>query len=149
MEKESKIVVGKNTVAGILSVLGGISLLVYGKDRLNTYLVVVFSFMVFLGALLVVLSFLRRNDNRLDRVLARELILIALLFINPLFGKLLGFYITGYLEIVLISLLIEKELDRRAVVKTLLVCLAIAILSYLVFSVVLKIHCPTGTFHLV
>ncbi len=149
MEKENKIVVGKNTVAGILAFIGGLSLLVYGKDRLNTYLVVVFSFMIGLGALLVVQSLVRRNDSRLDRVLIRELILIVLLFINPLFAKTLGFYITGYLEIILISLLIEKEMNAKVVVKTLLVCLAIAVLSFLVFSVVLKIHCPTGSLHLI
>ena len=147
--KREKLVIGKNFVAGILGIAMGISLLIYGKARLNKYLVVVFGLMIVLGALLVYSSLLKRNDSRLDKVSIKEVALIVLLFINPLFGKILGFYVTAFIEIFLFSLLTEKGVNVKVLAKTALVSLIITVAAYVIFSVLLKIHCPTGSLHLI
>lgn len=147
--KRGKVVIGKSFVAGLLGIAMGISLLIYGKSRLNNYLIIVFGLMIVLGVLLICSSLSKRNDSLLERISIKEIALILLLFINPLIGKAFGFYSTAFLEIFLFSLLTEKEIKLKVFLKTVLISLVITILAYVIFSFLLKIHCPTGSFHLI
>ena len=147
--KRGKVVIGKSFVAGLLGIAMGISLLIYGKSRLNNYLIIVFGLMIVLGVLLICSTLSKRNDSLLERISIKEIALILLLFINPLIGKVFGFYSTAFLEIFLFSLLTEKEIKLKVFLKTVLISLVITILAYVIFSFLLKIHCPTGSFHLI
>jgi Tripartite tricarboxylate transporter TctB family. len=140
---------GKNFIAGILSVSSGGLLLAVGTKSQNPYCRLVFLLLVVFGLLLVGTSLIKKNDQAADWIRIRELVLLVLLFVNPLFGKTLGFYITAFLEISLISLLIAKERTAKSVLKILLFSLVMAIVGYLIFSILLKIHCPRGAFSLV
>ena len=59
----------------------------------------------------------------------------------------LGFYATIFLVLVAISLLVQKEFTPKTVVSTLVFDIIILALTYVCFSVLLKMATPTGIFY--
>jgi biotin transporter BioY len=73
---------------------------------------------------------------------------LLLLFINPIVAKTIGFYVSGFVEIFLISILILPEKNKKSILKTAIICLIAVIVAYLIFTVSLRIRCPRGVFNL-
>lgn len=139
-----KIFFEKNLIAGILATsFGTAMLLTTGMER-GLYPAVIFSLMTIFGLIVSIASIRKPAGNPVDKISKRELLLILSLFINPVFAKIIGFYVAGFVELSAISLITAPTRTKKDVVKILAFALAATLLTYLIFTVGLRIRCPRG-----
>ena len=142
--KQEKIFLEKNFIAGILATgFGSAMLLTTGMSR-GLYPAVIFSLLTIFGMLTSISSIRKPTGSIVEKVSKREIFLILSLFINPVLAKFIGFYVAGFLEISIISLIIAPQRDRNSVMKILGFALAATLATYLIFTVGLRIRCPRG-----
>lgn len=142
--KVEKIFLEKNFIAGFLATsFGAAMLLTTGMER-GLYPAVIFSLMTTFGVLTSISSIRKPAGNSIEKISKREILLILSLFINPLFAKLIGFYVAGFVEISAISLIAAPTRTKKDVAKILGFALAATLLTYLIFTVGLRIRCPRG-----
>ena len=77
----------------------------------------------------------------------REWLALLVLLASYFSYDRLGFYATIFLVLVAISLLVQKEFTPKTVVSTLVFDIIILALTYVCFSVLLKMATPTGIFY--
>ncbi len=143
MEKR-KIFLSKTGIASVAAILFGAGMLLTASSKIGMYPRVVFAAMIFLGAYALVEMRWKGCGAALERVSVKELLLILMLFINPLIGKMLGFYASGFLALLGISALIETPDSPKAWGKLVVYLLGVTAVVYVVFSVLLRIHTPKG-----
>lgn len=142
--KERKNFLEKDFLTGVIVCCFGTGMAATTGFSKGVYPMVVFGLMSVIGVYLI-LDALRKNDSScLERVSWKEMAMIAFLFLNPVFAKTLGFYLSGYLVIAGISWMIAPEKNGKALVKVLLYSLCVAAAAYVVFTLVLKIATPAG-----
>jgi uncharacterized membrane protein (GlpM family) len=147
MEKKKKIL-DKEFIVGALAIAFSLGFVLLDKKSLGLYPITVFSLFTVLGLISILSSFKRQESNAIARTNLKEIILLLLLFINPIVAKTIGFYVSGFVEIFLISILILPEKNKKSILKTAIFCLIAVIVAYLIFTVSLRIRCPRGVFNL-
>ena len=148
MEQKKKIL-EKEFIVGILAIAFSFGFAMFEQKSLGLYSITVFSLFTVLGVISILNSFRHQESNAISKMNFKEIILLVLLFITPLLAKIIGFYISGFVEIFLISLLILPVKDKKSVIKTLIFCLLAVVIAYLIFTVSLRIRCPRGIFNLI
>jgi len=148
MVKE-KFFLSKNFLTGVLSSLFGALMLLAFKMEQDSYTLIIFSFLIILGIFMMASSISRTNLPQFSKFSPRELLFITSLFITPFLAKVIGFYISAYLEIVAISLIIAPKRNVKTIVKMLLFALVATTITYLIFTFGLRIRCPRGVLLLV
>ncbi len=139
----------KNFIAGfIFFFFGGAMLLTTGMSR-GAYPALIFILLVLFGAITMGSSIFKPAGSRIEATSKREVLFIASLFISPVLTGLVGFYVAGFLEIVTIMLIISPKRDKRTVLNILLFCAAAVVITYLIFTVGLRIRCPRGALLLI
>ncbi len=142
MEKR-KIFLEASFVSGVLAAaFGGGMALVYGTQY-GVYPLAVYLILAAMGVLLIV-SGLRKESSRVKKIPLKELGVIALLFVNPLLGEFVGFYLSGFLSVCAISFLFTPPKSVKDALKTALYCLLAAVAVFLVFTKLLRINTPMG-----
>ena len=142
--KERKIFLSKNLIVGIAGILFGIAMLVSSGSKSGIYPKVVFACMVFFGVYVIAEMRWKGPGPALDQISVKGLLLIALLFVNPLLGKHLGFYASGFLALLGISAVISFPKSGKEWVKMIVYLFGVTVGIYLVFTVLLRIHTPKG-----
>lgn len=142
--KYEKIFLGNNFLSGFLICIFGISMAAVTGLTRGIYPLAVFVLMVFIGTLLMMGTIRGDYGNLLERISWKEILLILLLFINPILAERLGFYFSAYLVIAGVSWLIEPEKNRKVLVRVMIYSLLVTVFSYIVFTLFLKIITPTG-----
>ncbi len=147
MEKKKKIL-DKEFIVGALAIAFSLGFVLLDKKSLGLYPITVFSLFTVLGLISILTSLKRQESNAIAKTNLKEIILLLLLFINPLVAKTIGFYISGFVEIFLISVLILPEKNKKSIFKAAVFCLIAVVIAYLIFTVSLRIRCPKGIFNL-
>lgn len=147
MEQKKKIL-EKEFIVGVLAIAFSLGFVIFDKKSLGLYSITVFSLFSVLGIISVMNSFRRQDTNAISTTNLKEIILLILLFINPIVAKIIGFYISGFIEIFLISLLILPEKNKKSIFKAAIFCFVAVVIAYLIFTVSLRIRCPRGIFNL-
>lgn len=141
--EKRKIFLDNGFVAGVLSVLfGGGMALVHGA-KYGVYSLAVFVVLAAMGVLLIVRS-LRKESGAVQKVPLKELAVIVLLFVTPLAGEFLGFYLSGFVSVCAISYLFSPPSSVKSALKTALYCLVAAVAVFLIFTELLRIATPGG-----
>lgn len=148
MEQKKKIL-EKEFIVGFLAIAFSLGFAIFDNKSLGLYSTAVFSLFTVLGAISIINSFRHQESNNISVMNFKEIILLVLLFINPMVAKTIGFYISGFLEIFLISLLILPVKNTKSVIKAAVFCLLAVVVAYLIFTVSLRIRCPRGIFNLI
>ena len=133
----------KNGLGGGLSILATLVLLSQNSAPSSTYPALVLGGMLLFSAL-TFLSAFRKEQDPARAFSVKELVLMAVLFFNPLCMKVVGFWVTAFVEIFVFSLIIETKRTRRQVLSILLFCLVCVVVSYCIFTIGLRIRCPRG-----
>ncbi len=136
----------KNLVAGVAGVVFGAAMFLTSGTKSGIYPKILFACMVFLGVYILAEIGFKGQGTRLGRVSVKEILLILLLFVNPLLGKVLGFYTSGFLTLLGISAVVRRPNRGADWGKMVLYLLFVTVGTYLVFSVLLRIHTPEGIF---
>ncbi len=144
--KKRKIFLCKNLVAGVAGVVFGAVMFLASGARSGIYPKILFACMVFLGLCILAQISWKGQGARLGWVSAKEVLLILMLFVNPILGKALGFYTSGFLTLLGISAVIRRPDRVWAWGRMILYLLLVTAGTYLVFSVLLRIHTPEGIF---
>ncbi len=145
MEKR-KIFLYKNSVTGVAGVVFGAAMFLTSRAKSGIYPKILFACMVFLGLYILVEMSVKGQGMKLGRVSIKEVLLILLLFVNPVLGRVLGFYSSGFLTLLGISAITRRPDRMMAWGKMILYLLLVTMGTYLVFSVLLRIHTPKGLF---
>lgn len=141
-------ILNREFITGALTAGFGAWMLVGLNKRFGVYPKAIFIAMIVIGALMLLTTLLYPAARRtpLDRVSFYEAAFIAIMIASPAAIGFLGFYAASFLIILAIALLPLPEYSVRTVGKTAAYVLAITIVTYLVFSALLKIKVPTGVF---
>lgn len=145
MEKR-KIFLCKNLAAGVAGVVFGAVMFLTSGAKSGIYPKILFGCMVFLGLCILAEISWKGQGTRLGRVSTKEVLLILMLFVNPILGKVLGFYTSGFLTLLGISAVTRRPDRGWAWGKMVLYLFLVTAGTYLVFSVLLRIHTPEGIF---
>lgn len=116
--------------------------LVY-KAEYGVYSLAVFVILAAMGVLLIARS-LRKDGGTVKKIPLKELAVIALLFITPLAGEFVGFYLSGFVSVCAISFLFSPPTSVKGALKTALYCLVAAVAVFLIFTELLRIATPSG-----
>jgi hypothetical protein len=143
MGKE-KIFLEKNIISSLLAIFFGVAMLTSTGMTRGIYPFLVFALMVGLGLLMGISAILKHPNNPVAKLSLKEILLILSLFITPVFAKILGFYTSSFLEICAISLLIAPKRDKKSIVKIVGFALVATFLTYVIFTLGLRIRCPRG-----
>lgn len=100
--------------------------------------------MLLFSVLTIVFSFSPNKEEPVQRYGLKELLLMVVLFLNPLGMQIIGFWVTAFLEIFIFSLLVETDFTKKKVFSILLFCLLCVVVSYCIFAIGLRIRCPRG-----
>ncbi len=144
-----KISLERDLVVGIIFSGLGIYMSISTGLEKGIYPFLIFLLLVLFGVLTVLQSLLKPANNLLEAVSLRELLLILSLFVSPALIGLLGFYTAGFLGIFIISLIISPNRELKTIVGLILFCLAVVVVTYLIFTVGLRIRCPRGALLLI
>lgn len=142
--KKEKIFLDKSFLSGILICCFGGYMAAVTKTARGIYPLTVFVLMIVIGAFLMVGTIRSGPRGLLERISLKEMVLIALLFLNPLLAEKLGFYGSGYLVIAGVSWLIAPEKNAKTLTGVLVYSLVVAVAAYGVFTLLLKISTPAG-----
>ncbi|MCI8765564.1 MAG: tripartite tricarboxylate transporter TctB family protein [Lachnospiraceae bacterium] len=144
--KKRKIFLCKNLIAGVAGAAFGAVMFLTSGAKSGIYPKILFACMVFLGLYILAEMRVKGQGARLGGVSGKEALLILLLFVNPLLGKVLGFYSSGFLTLLGISAVVRRPHRLSDWGKMVLYLLLVTVGTYLVFSVLLRIHTPEGIF---
>ena len=142
--ESKKLYFEKDFIVGIVIIAFGLFMLLNPGKSSSIYTVTVFSMLLLLGVVEIFQAIKSSVANTVEKITVRELVLIVLMLINPFFAKTIGFYLTGFLEILLISVMISTERNGKSLLRIIAFSLIVTIVTYLIFSVGLNIHCPGG-----
>ncbi len=142
------LLLGKNFLAGSLAVVFSVILLATTKKVSSAYPYVVFTMMLAFGVVVLVETILKRDGDAVQKFTIGEIVLILFLIINPVLAKQIGFYLSAFLEISAISIFINPVKTKKNVLLSLVFCLVVVGLSYLLFTYGLRIRCPRGALSL-
>lgn len=134
----------KNFVGGAVSLIVSLILLAQNMEPSSRYPWFVLGGMSLFSILMIVSSIHSSNKDSVRRYGVKELLLMAVLFLNPLGMKTIGFWMTAFLEIFLFSILVETDFTKKKVFSTVLFCLLCVTVSYCIFAIGLRIRCPRG-----
>lgn len=144
--KKRKIFLYKNLIVGVAGVMFGTVMLLTSGAKSGIYPKILFVCMMLLGIDILVELVWKGQGTRLGRVSIKEVLLILMLFVNPLLGKVLGFYTSGFLTLLGISAITRRPDRASEWGRLILYLLLVTAGTYLVFSVLLRIHTPEGLF---
>ncbi|MDY4609532.1 MAG: tripartite tricarboxylate transporter TctB family protein [Sphaerochaetaceae bacterium] len=142
------LLIGKNFLAGTLAVIFSVILLATTKKVSSAYPYVVFVMMLAFGMIVLIESIVKRDGGAVRKFTFGEIVLILFLIINPVLAKLAGFYVSAFLEILAISIFINPVKTKKSILLSVVFCLVVVGLSYLLFTYGLRIRCPRGTLSL-
>ncbi len=142
MEKR-KIYLETSFLSGVFAIAFGGGMALAHGTKYGVYPFAVYLLLIALGVLLV-LSGLRKESGKVKKIPLREVCAIALLFVNPLIGKEIGFYLSSLLSICLISFLFTPPKSAKAALKTVGYCAAASVVVFIVFTKMLRINTPMG-----
>lgn len=139
-----EILISKNFLAGIIGCIFSILAMLFNKEPSSPYPAIVFSLMLLMSVLVLIGSFMSSNSDRCKGFSWKELLLMAILFINPLLAKYFGFYVTVFIEILAITILINKDRSKKGIMISVIFSAVLVAVSYLAFTYGLRIRCPKG-----
>ncbi|MEG0178909.1 MAG: tripartite tricarboxylate transporter TctB family protein [Oscillospiraceae bacterium] len=142
--KMRKIFLDKNFLAGTLAVIIGACIIAIYGFKFGVYPVAVFAILIALGIALIITAFYKQGQAPMDKIMLRELLVIALLFVNPIIANYVGFYVSGAIAVYIIMLLFSPPTSIKQAGKTALYCAAVAVVVYLIFTILLHINTPRG-----
>lgn len=142
--KKRKIFLSSHAVAGILSILLGVAMLFSSGSKSGIYPRAVFVCMVFFGVYVLAEMTWKGSGPMLEKISKKGVLLILLLFVNPLIGKTLGFYVSGFLTLLGMSSVIDTPKGLPAWIRLILYLLCVTASVYLIFTVLLRIQTPKG-----
>ena len=134
----------KNFLAGIIGCVFSILAMLFNKEPSSPYPGIVFSLMLFISVLVVFGSFMTNRSDKCAGFGWQELLLMAILVINPLFAKYFGFYVTAFIEILAITIFINKDKSKKGILISVIFSVVLVAVSYLAFTYGLRIRCPKG-----
>ena len=112
--KKRKIFLCKNLIAGVAGAAFGAVMFLTSGAKSGIYPKILFACMVFLGLYILAEMRVKGQGARLGGVSGKEALLILLLFVNPLLGKVLGFYSSGFLTLLGISRSEEHTSEQQS-----------------------------------
>lgn len=134
----------KNFVGGTISLILSLILFTQNTEPSSMYPFLVLGGMLLFSVLTIVFSFSPNKEEPVQRYGLKELLLMVVLFLNPLGMQIIGFWVTAFLEIFIFSLLVETDFTKKKVFSILLFCLLCVVVSYCIFAIGLRIRCPRG-----
>ena len=138
----------KNFLASILAIVFSFYMLVSTTKASSAYPYVIFSLMMAFGVLLLVTTVVKKNYSSVEAMSWKELLFIAVLLINPFFAKTIGFYVSAFIEVFVISIFISKQRTKKVILFLLLFSVLVTLFSYVIFTFGLRIRCPKGALSL-
>ncbi|MFA6891277.1 MAG: tripartite tricarboxylate transporter TctB family protein [Sphaerochaetaceae bacterium] len=138
----------KNAIGGIVSFAFSLFLIATKKADSSLYPDLVLGGMLLFAVLMMLESIWGKRNETISFFSWKEVLLLLVLFINPIGMQLFGFWITAYFEIATFTMLIEPKRTTRAVWEILVFCLLCVIASYCVFELGLRIRPTRGSLHL-
>jgi hypothetical protein len=141
---ERKIVCTKSLATGVFALVFGVAMVLSSGKVKGMYPRAVLIGLALLGMLEIVSHFKSHDGNAVGKIAFREIVVVLLLTINPLFAKSVGFYLTGFVEILAISLVFTGPKTVRRVLDNVFFALGTTAVGYLVFTLLLQINCPKG-----
>ena len=133
-----------NFLSGVLACCFGLCMAgVTGLSR-GIYPMTVFVLLILIGMVLLGSAARGAPDQPLSRIWWKEIVMILLLFINPLMAGTLGFYFAAFFVIAGISWLITPVKTGKALAGVLAYSLLVTVVAFAVFTVGLKIVTPSG-----
>ena len=138
----------KNFLAAIIAIIFSFSMIVTTKSTSSPYPYVIFGLCLALGVLLLAQTLIRKNTSSVEMLTWKELLFMAILIINPLCAKLIGFYVSAFIEVFVISIFISSDKHWKTIGKLLLYSFLIVAFSYVLFTFGLRIRCPKGALSL-
>ncbi|MDD7200539.1 MAG: tripartite tricarboxylate transporter TctB family protein [Sphaerochaetaceae bacterium] len=134
----------KTFVGGTVSLIVSLILLAQNTEPSSMYPWFVLGGMSLFSALTIVSSIRSSTNEPVQRCGLKELLLMAVLFLNPIGMQIVGFWVTAFLEIFIFSLLVETDFTKKKVFSLVLFCLLCVVVSYCIFAIGLRIRCPRG-----
>ena len=136
--------ISKNFIAGIVGCFFSVFAMFYNKKPSSNYPAIVFWLMFLFGTLIFLESIFLGKNEKFFGFNWQELILMMMLVINPALGKYFGFYFTAFVEILAITIFVNKDKSKKGILVSVLFSIALIAVSYLIFTYGLRIRCPKG-----
>ena len=143
MDKKN-IFLEKNMIAGLVAILFGTAMLYLSGMTQGVYPFLVFLCIILLGLVISISTVLMQAKNRVGKITIKEIFLIASLFITPVFSGVLGFYVSSFLAICVISILIAPKRDGKEIIMLLTYAILATVATYMIFTIGLNIRSPQG-----
>lgn len=142
--KKGIIFLEKDFLSGLLATLFGFGMLFSTGMTKGIYPAGIFTLIGVFGLIVSITTVRKRPNNSIAKISLKELLLIIFLFITPVFAKVIGFYVAGFFEIAMISLLISPKHTKKNIIGILLASLLVTLVTYGIFTMGLNIRCPRG-----
>ncbi len=133
----------KNFWAGLIGCVFSVLVMMFNKNPSSAYPMIV-SLLSLVFSLMVLFECLMGKNDRCSGFGWQEIILMAVLVINPALGKYFGFYFTAFIEVLVILLFINKDRSKKGVITSIVFSIILVAVSYLIFTYGLRIRCPKG-----
>ena len=147
--KIKNILTDKNFLVSFITIIFSLSMWITTSDASSSYPYIVFGLILGLGVILMVNVFYKQDLSSVTKLSRIELVFLIVLLINPLFAKYIGFYVTAFIELFVISIFFISERSFKEIAKVFVFSLVVVAVSYFVFKYGLRIRCPRGVLGLI
>ena len=148
MSLSKSILTGKNFISGLLGIAFSVAMLLVTSKASSAYPYAVFTLMLVFSVIVIAQSLRKKYGGAFEKFTLPEILFIVLLVINPLLANVIGFYVSSFIEVFFIYVLISGH-DKKNILHALIFSVILIAISYVIFTYGLRIRCPSGMLSLI